>query len=109
MRNQLVSPQERHIIPNRLLQVREGQKVQLLRPQLLLCFRSSVTQVNTATIMNRRILTYPRFSATSLYASSFWNVSIPHPVCFTSTISCVPRSCCEMMMLRRASEAEAPA
>ena len=34
---------------------------------------------------------------------------MPHPVCLTNRISVVPRSCSEMMMLRRASWALAPA
>lgn len=52
---------------------------------------------------------YPRVFATRPYAASFVKVSIPQPVCLTSRISTVPRSCSEMTMLRRASTAEAPA
>ncbi len=52
---------------------------------------------------------YPRFFSTKLWASSFLNVSMPHPVCLTSTISSVPSNCSEMMMLLSASCADAPA
>lgn len=52
---------------------------------------------------------HPRFFATRPYASSFLKVSMPQPVCLTSKISLVPSSCSEMMMLRRASTADAPA
>jgi len=52
---------------------------------------------------------YPRFFSTKPYASSLSNVNMPQPVCLTRTISCVPRSCSEMTMLRNATCAEAPA
>ena len=51
----------------------------------------------------------PKFASTTLYASWFLKVNMPHPECLTNRTSFVPRSCWEMTMERRASRADAPA
>jgi len=102
------------VIHHRLVKIGKRQEIGDLFAQFGDSFLSaSITQSAHVSFHGARSATRgktnPRLFFTTSTASLCSNVSIPHPVCLTSTISFVASSCWLMTMERSASAAEPPA